>query len=175
MEFYEFRYNSNAERKIANVLNVFTCFIYPIVITFIFLTILLFLGLRRNWPDWIPLTMYGIAAFAGIVMTVIYTSNIKGVLVGDDCIEIQRYYVTDFHFIPNIKIYYYDIESIYNSNQRIPRGSWKAKKFLVGGGDLSYYVEIILKGGKEFNFSVENQKEFVNDVITRMQKFQKMD
>ena len=172
MKFYEFRYNSSAERKIAIVLNFANCLIYPIIVTFVFLTILLFLGLRKSWPDWISLAMYGIAAVAGIVMAIIYTSNMKGVLVGDDCIEIQRYYVSNFHFIPNIKIRYEDIVSIYNSNQRIPRGSWKAKKFLIVGGDLSNYVEIALKGGKKFNFSVEDQEEFVNDVINRIQKFQ---
>ena len=169
MKFYEFRYNSRTEKRISSVLNFANCLIYPIIVTFIFLTILLFLGLRKSWPDWISPAMYGIAAVAGIVMAVIYATNMKGVLVGDDCIEIQRYSVTDFHFIPNIEIRYEDIVSIYNSNQRIPRGSWKAKKFLIVGGDLSNYVEIVLKGGKEFNFSVENQKEFVNDVISRMQ------
>lgn len=169
MKFYEFRYNSNTERKIANLLNILSCFIFPIVITFVVLTILLFFGLRKNWSDWIPFVIYGIAAVAGIVMAVFYISNMKGVMVCDDCIEIQRYYVTDFHFIPNIKIHYRDIESIYNSNQRISRGSFKAKKFLVVGGDLSYYVSIKLKGGKEFNFSVEDQDTFVNDVLSRMQ------
>ena len=172
MKFYEFRFNSRVEKRIASILNFANCLIYPIIVTFIFLTILLFLGLRKSWSDWIPLAMYGIAAVAGIVMAIIYTSNMKGILVGDDCIEIQRYYVTNFHFIPNIKIRYEDIVSIYNSNQRIPRGSWKAKKFLIVGGDLSNYVEIVLKGGKEFNFSVEKQEEFVNDVINRMQNVQ---
>lgn len=68
---------------------------------------------------------------------------------------------------PKIIIKYQEISSTYNSTYDIRYDKRKMRKaFLVG--DYSYYVELILYGGKQFCFSVESQQEFVDELIFRI-------
>lgn len=68
---------------------------------------------------------------------------------------------------PKIKIDYSDVSSVYNSSYNIRYDRRKARKTFIAG-DYSYYVELTLKGGKQFCFSVEEQKEFVDELIFRV-------
>lgn len=171
MKFYEFRYKSKSAKISANILNVIGCFLYPQFITIFFLFVLSILGVNKFWPNWCAPVLIINSFILGFVFVVRYFKNYKGVFICDDCIEINRYSITDFHPIPNFKIYYKDIKCIYNSRQVIPMYSRKAKKVLVSGCDLSYYIEIGLVGGKEFYFSVESQEEFAEELLNRINKY----
>ena len=169
MNFYEFRYGYG-KKTIANYLSILSNIIYPFLIVFVLKTILMIFGLIQKWPVWVTPALYGIALIASITAVVIYKSELKGVLVADEYIEINRYYSTTFHPIPNFKIRYKDIRSIRSSRTRIPNGTLAASRHLVGGGDLDYYVEIVLKSGKVYTMPVEDQEVFVSDVNERMKR-----
>lgn len=171
MKFYEFRYRSKLAKIAAGIISTLICLIYPPVIAFIFIIILNFFGVNDYWPTWCAPAIMGISVILGFVFVIKYFSNYKGVMINDNNIEIERYSITDFHPVPNFKISYKDIKYVYNSRQKIGLHSFKARKSLFTGCDLSYYIEIGLNGGKSFYFSVEKQEEFAQDLINQINKY----
>lgn len=171
MKFYEFRYKSKGAKIAADFLNVIGCFLYPIMVTFFTFVILSILGVNDFWPDWCAPALMIFSVILGFIFLIKYFINYKGVMICDDHIEIDRYAITDFHPIANFKISYKDIKYVYNSRQKISLYSFKARKALISGGDLSYYIEIGLIGGKEFYFSVENQEQFIEELITKINDY----
>lgn len=168
MKFFEFRYKSKYAKFFNGLLSAISCFIYPPIITIVFILILKFFGISNRWPGWMITALLLVSIVFGIVFVVIYFTNDKGILLCDSYFVIERYSINDFHPIPNMKIFYKDIKYVYNSRETIGLHTMKARKALVSGGDLSYYVEIGLKGGKEIFFSIENQEDFVEELIHRI-------
>lgn len=52
-----------------------------------------------------------ISVILGIFFVIKYFSNYKKDMITDNCIEIYRYGVTDFHTVSNIKISYKDVKT----------------------------------------------------------------
>ncbi len=173
MKYYEFRYKSKGAKVFGSILNVCSFFIYPIIVIGAFLFVLHLFRITDNFELWMYFAFILLSFIISIIFTVKYFVSLKGVFIYDEYLEIERHYINDLNPVANIKIYYKDIKSIYSSRQRIPLGSWKAKKQIVTGGDLSYYVEIILNGGKEFFFPVKNQEEFIKDLLFAVNQYRR--
>lgn len=168
MNYFEFRYRSDVARIFNSILNFICCFLYPMFITAFILAMLYKFNLTDNWHEKIFSIMMFASFIVGVFFAIRYCTKAKGVFIFSDHLEIDRYYITTLHWKPNIKINYCDIKSVYNSRKVIQLSSFDAMNAIVGGGDLSYYVEIILNNGKVYRIPVQNQEIFVetlNDKI----------
>lgn len=172
IKMYRFRYRSNFEKLIGRILDVLSLLIVPpFLVTFL----ILFLsvnGLTEYWSSWMYIAFFIVSLIVGIVLAIRYAVNYKGVIVGDSYIEIDRYATSNFQLKMNIIISFDEIRSVY-VNKRGMDYRDKFKKSLISGADLSSYVEIILFGGKQYCIPVENQEEFVQDVISRVNSYRK--
>lgn len=140
-------------------------------ITGCILAILYKFNLTKGWgEEWYSIVMF-CSFILGVIFAIRFCSKSKGVFIFNDCLEIDRYYITTLHWKPNIKINYNDIKNIYNSRKTIDRSSFNAMKGIVAGGDLSYYTEIVLNNGKVFRIPVENQEIFVETLIEKINDY----
>ena len=84
--------------------------------------------------------------------------------------ELEKAYSKSFEPLPNkIIIRYDDISSVFQNTYNLRYSRKKARKTFIAG-DYQDYVELTLKGGKQFCFSVENQKEFIEELKKRRNK-----
>lgn len=113
------------------------------------------------------MVLLGISVVLGIISVIKYFCSYKGVILYDTYLEIATHTFGFAKNKPKIKIDYSDVSSVYNSSYNIRYDRRKARKTFIAG-DYSYYVELTLKGGKQFCFSVEEQKEFVDELIFRV-------
>lgn len=67
---------------------------------------------------------------------------------------------------------YSDIASVFNNTYNLRYNRKKARKTFIAG-DLSDYIELTLKGGKQFCFSVYNQTEFLDELLKRREMIDK--
>lgn len=171
MKYYEFRYQSKSHKIIAMLMDIAVAFLSPILTVGFSVGICIANDLDKYWPTELYFILFGISVVVGIIFVIKYCTALKGVILYDDHLSIDRYAITDFHYKPNIKIYYKDIKYIYNSSELIGLHTMKARKGLISGGDKSYYIEIGLNGGKELYFPVENQDEFFHEVLKKVNEY----
>lgn len=170
---YNFRYYSKAEKFTEAFFSACTNFAVPII-TFILISIALsIIGANKymNISLWMALLFTSV--ILGFVMVLKYFFSFKGVILYDNSLEILTHtFGLGGSNRPKIVINYSDITSIYNSTYNLKYDRKKAKgSFLVG--DYTYYTELTIRGGKQFCFSVNNQEEFVKELIKRSNDYKR--
>lgn len=166
---YKFRYENKGQKICQMLKEAVKNFFTPIIICcFIF-----FCMGATNTAKYIPSElgglMFDISVIIGIVMVLIYGVLCKGVILSDDHLEITTRSILNAGKKPKIKISYNEIANVTECVENIKSNKLKMKNAFLTG-DCSDYVEITLKGGKQFCFSVENQEEFISELLSRMGK-----
>lgn len=161
---YDFRYKSKSQKANAVIMNSLGNFFMPIFICSLIMCAPFSLGYGSLEYY---LILFTASILVGIILCVKYNVSYKGVILYDDYLSIERNGFTDRHLKMNISIPYNQISSVYNS--RIKMDYKQKRNALLLGGDDNYYVEIVLIGGKVFNFSVEDQEAFVSELIERVE------
>lgn len=164
---YKFRYENGLGKvlqyHVSTVVNIFL----PVLLSFALQMIISLLGLSQyvTVDSMFYLTVFSF--FVGFVFAIIYTVKFKGVILYDDHLEICRY--TLVNNVPKmvIKIDYNEIRSVYNSYYNLRADRAKARKSLLYFGDCKNYIELTIRGGRMFLFSIENQKDFVEEIVKR--------
>lgn len=109
-----------------------------------------------------------------ILWAAIYCFFKKGVFLYDDHLTIARYTVTLTNWKNRIFISYDEIEKV-NVNYTDLHFTRYHFMLVVPGGDESYNIELTLKSGKKYFFSIEDQEEFCENLNllleSRRQKF----
>lgn len=83
----------------------------------------------------------------------------KGVFLYDDRLVIARYTFSTFNLKPRITIYYGEIESVNVNYTDLHFTKYRFSQ-VVPAGDEAYNVELTLKSGKKYFFSIQDQEEF---------------
>ncbi|MDE5974287.1 MAG: hypothetical protein K2G73_06415, partial [Eubacterium sp.] len=104
-----------------------------------------------------------IAFVFSISSAIIYCVFRKGVFLNEDNLIIARYTITPFNWKLWIKIDYSDIEKV-NVNYFDLSFIDYHFRMLTLGGDRAYNVELTLKNGKKYFFSIENQEGFCENL-----------
>lgn len=168
---YSFRYCNKAEKFTEAFFSVCTNFAVPII-TFILITMVMsIIGINEYMNMNLWMVLFFVSIVLGIIMVFKYSFSFKGVVLYDDKLKILTHtFGLGGKSKPKIIINYADIISVYNSTYNLKYDRKKAKtSFLVG--DFSYYTELTLRGGKQFCFSVNNQEEFVKELIERVNDY----
>lgn len=105
-----------------------------------------------------------------LLPTAIYFILIKGVFLYDNRLVIARYTISLTNWNPRIVINYDDIEKV-NVNYFDLHYTKRRFSMLVLGGDESYNIELTLKNGKQYYFSIEDQEEFCENLNLLMEKY----
>ncbi|MCH5320332.1 MAG: hypothetical protein J1E36_01115 [Eubacterium sp.] len=87
----------------------------------------------------------------------------KGVFLNDDSLVIARYTITPINWKPRITISYDEIEQV-NVNYTDLHFTKYRFLLVVLCGDEAYNVELTLKNGKKYFFSIENQEKFCQNL-----------
>ena len=98
-----------------------------------------------------------------IIFASMYYIFKKGVFLYNDKLIIARYTITLTNWNPYIVIKYSDIESV-NVNYSDIHFTKYRLSFITLCGDESYNVELTLKNGKKYFFSIQNQEAFCNNL-----------
>ena len=165
IKMYNFRYQNPAQKFTLAIMNFVSNFAYPIILCWIVIFVMALCGVLHYLTMELCLLLLGISAVFGLIFALKYTFGYKGVILYDTYMEIIMNSIVGHK--PKIVIQYAEIASVYNSNYNLRYDRKKARRsFLVG--DYSYYVELILNGGKEFCFSTEKQQELTEELIFRV-------
>lgn len=116
----------------------------------------------------IMMALLGVAILLGIIFALKFCFCFKGVVLFDTYLEITTQTLGFGKSRPKFEINYSDIVSAYNSNFNMRYDRRKARKTFIAG-DLKDYIELTLRGGKQFCFSVDNQKDFLDELLMRME------
>lgn len=83
----------------------------------------------------------------------------KGVFLYDDRLVIARYTITTFNWKPRITVSYDEIESVNVNYTDLHYTKYRFSQ-VVPAGDEAYNVEVTLRNGKKYFFSIQGQEEF---------------
>lgn len=165
---FKFRYDNKSSKILSAIVVPFQNLLLPRVIALAIARIIALIGLGQYFNNDIIIgIIQKIVVFVSILWTAIYFIFKKGVFLYDDYLVIARYTITLRNWKNRIKIKYDDIDHA-NVNYTDLRFTKYHGSLLVPGGDDTYNVEITLKNGKKYFFSVENQEEFcetINSII----------
>lgn len=165
IKMYNFRYPNSAQKFTISLMNFVSNFAYPIIFCWIVFIIMALCGVLHYLSIELCLVFLGISAVLGLIFALRYTFSYKGVILYDTYMEIITNNIVGHK--SKITIQYTEIASVYNSNYNLRYDRKKARRSFLAG-DQSYYVELTLKGGKEFCFSTENQQELTEELIFRI-------
>ncbi len=171
---YKFRYYNGSMKFLSAFVvsfqNFFLTAVACFVIYFILAKIAGLLGLENylfNNNVWsIVKKIIFILAF---IYAIVYIVSKKGVFLYDEGFEIARYTITPLNWKNRIYVSFNEVESI-NVNYYNIRYTKYRYSMLVPLGDDTYNIELTLKNGKKYFFSIEDQEEFVEEVSKRMEK-----
>ena len=107
--------------------------------------------------------LHRIVLAASLLWAMAYTFLRKGVYLQENCLVIAHYTVSLTNWHNRIIINYDDIESV-NDNFHDLHFTKHRYSMVVPCGDESYNIELTLKSGKKYFFSIENQEEFCENL-----------
>lgn len=168
---YIFRYKNKTEKFTDAFFSACTNFGVPII-TYILITLAIsIIGITEYISINLWMALFFVSVISGILMMLKYSFSFKGVVLYEDKLKILTHtFGLGGSGKPKIVIKYTDIISVYNSTYNLKYDRKKARAcFLVG--DFSYYIELTLRGGKQFCFSVNDQEEFVEELIERINDY----
>lgn len=168
IKIYNYRFQNTAQKIFIGIMNFTVNLAFPIILCWAIFFIMALCGVLHYLTMELCYVFLGISAVIGMIFALSYAFGFKGVILYDSYIEITNRTLVGTK--PKIKIDYSDIVCIYNSYQDIRLNRRKINKSSFVG-DPTNYVEITLYGGKQFCFAVYNQKEFVDEVISRVNEY----
>ncbi len=122
------------------------------------------IGLDNYLSDDIVLySLQRIVLIISISSVIVFCFFRKGVFLNENHLIIARYTITPFNWKWWIKIDYSDIEKV-NINYFDLSYIDYHFRMLILGGDRAYNVELTLKNGKKYYFSIEDQEEFCENL-----------
>ena len=104
-----------------------------------------------------------------VVWAIIYCIFKKGVFLYNDHLVIARYTITLRNWRNRISVSYDEIESV-NVNYSDLRFTKYHGSLLVPFGDDTYNVELVLKSGKRYFFSLQEQENFCETLNSVLKK-----
>lgn len=167
---YKFRYSNSIYKSAARIAAPMQNFFMIIAIFFVVYNLIgrlcIFFNVSsltiKNFGEILQEPMF-ICAF---LSAIIYCFLPKGVFINDSEIVIAKYTFVPFNFKMRIHIPYNEIEDINVNYSNIHFTKYRFSLVTLCG-DESYNVEITLKNGKKYFFSIDNQEEFVQNVTQR--------
>lgn len=124
-------------------------------------------GITKYFSVELMMVFLGFSILLGIILALKFCCCFKGVILYDSYLEITTQTIGLGKNKPKFKINYSDIESVFNSTYNLRYDRKKARRTFLAG-DLSNYIELTLRGGKQFCFSVDNQRDFIEEILIRM-------
>ena len=122
------------------------------------------IGLDNYLSDDIVLySLQRIVLIISISSVIVFCFFRKGVFLNENHLIIARYTITPFNWKWWIKIDYSDIEKV-NINYFDLSYIDYHFRMLILGGDRAYNVELTLKNGKKYYFSIEDKEEFCENL-----------
>lgn len=164
---YDFRYSDFSVKFISGLTSFCSNLMIPIVLFYIIAAGMSIAGVLKHLTVELVMLLLVFSGVVGLFFAIKYCCCFKGIILYKDYLEITTQTLGFGKSKPKIKINYSDIENIFNNTNNIRYDRKKARKAFIAG-DYNYYVELTLKGGKQFCFSVDNQEKFIDDVIERM-------
>lgn len=167
IKVYHFKY-SNFSDRFVNGLFSFCANLATPVVAFIVIAIAMGLcGITKYLTVEFMMVLLAFSVLLGIICAIKYCFGFKGITLYDSYLEITTQNMGLGKEKPKIKINYSDVVSVYHSTFNLRYDRKKAKRTFLAG-DLTDYVELTLKGGKQFCFTVERQEEFLDEMIHRI-------
>lgn len=167
-KIYYFRYSNFSDKFANGFFSFFTNLGTPIVTFYVVAIAMGVCGITKYFSVELMMALLCFSIILGVFFAIKFCFCFKGIILYDDYLEITTQTLGLGKKKPKFKINYSDITSVYNSTYNLRYDRKKARKSFIAG-DFSNYVELTLKGGKQFCFSVESQKEFVEELLTRME------
>lgn len=166
IKVYNFKYSNSSDKFANGFFSFFTNLGIPIVTFYIIAIGMSLCGITKHLSVEFMMILLIFSILLGIICAIKYCVGFKGVVLYDSYMEITTQTLGLGKNKPKFKINYSDIASIFNSTYNLRYDRRKATRTFLAG-DLSNYVELTLKGGKQFCFSVENQEEFLHELLFR--------
>ncbi len=164
---YKFRYANNMFKLAAKIAAPMQNFFMIIAIFFIFYNLIGRICILFNFTTLsiknIGNAMQPIMFICAFSAAIIYCFLRKGVFINASEIVIAKYTFVPFNFKMRIHIPYNEIEKINVNYSDIHFTKYRFSLVRLCG-DEAYNVELTLKSGKKYFFSIENQEEFVENV-----------
>lgn len=167
LKSYAFQYPNLFEKIFNGIIIFLGNFATPIVGCYLFCVCMSIFGLSNHMPAEMYFTLLGLSIILGIIFMFKYCFSFKGVTLYSSSIEISTQVLGFGKNRPKITIYYSDIASVFISSYNLRYNRRKARKTFIAG-DLKNYVELTLKNGKQYCFTVEEQDDFINEIAIRM-------
>ena len=163
-----FRYKFRYYNRTLKILNAFFVplqnLLVPQVFVLLIVRLVSLVGLGQYLNNDIIINiLQKIILICSISWALIYCVLKKGVFLYQNHLVIARYTITLKNWKNRISIDYNDIESVivnYSDLRFTKYHGW----LLVPFGDDTYNVELTLKNGKKYFFSIENQEEFCDNL-----------
>ena len=165
-ESYKFRYSSTGQKCAQWLKEACKNFFAPIVICCITFFCMGLTGTAKYISTELGGLLFNISVIVGFILVLVYSVIPKKVTLSDNHLEIATGSFFLKHKSPKIKINYSEVTGVLESTDNLKYNKFKMKNSFLAG-DYSNYVEITLKGGKQFCFSVENQSQFVAELNQR--------
>lgn len=171
---YKFRYFNGIYKTAAKIAIPLQNFMLIVLLFWLFYYLIarfsIFIGiddylLQDNVLNALLKIMYACA----ISWAVIYCVFRKGVFLYDDHLVIARYAITLTNWKNRITIRYDEIKKV-NVNYTDLHFTKNRFSLVVPCGDEAYNVELTLKSGKKYFFSIENQEEFCDNLNLLLKK-----
>ncbi|WP_304819182.1 hypothetical protein [uncultured Clostridium sp.] len=161
---YKFRYYNDSFRLINLLLVPLKNLLIPQGFALVVIRILALIGVGQYLNNTVAINiMQKVILVFSILWTISYCIFKKGVFLYKSHLVIARYTITTRDWRNKITIDYIDIDSV-NINYRDIRLTKHHGSLLVPFGDNTYNVELTLKNGKKYYFSIEDQEEFCENL-----------
>lgn len=167
IKVYEFRYSNYADKLAGGLISFFTNLGVPILAFWIIAFAMSLSGVIKYLNVELMMALLGVSIVLGIIFAFRYCFGFKGIVLYDSYMEITTHAFGVARSKPKFEISYSDIASVFNSTFNLRYDRRKARRTFIAG-DFSNYVELTLNGGKQFCFSVNNQQEFIQELIFRI-------
>lgn len=125
-------------------------------------------GISKHFSVELMMVLLVLSIIIGLFFAIKFCFCFKGVILYDSYLEITTQTLGLGKNKPQYRINYSDIASVFNSTYNLRYDRKKARKTFIAG-DFSNYVELTLKGGKQFCFSVDKQIEFIDELLSRVE------
>lgn len=169
-KIYYFRYANFSDKFAGGFFSFFTNLGIPIVVFYIIAIAMGLCGITKQFSVELMMVLLVLSILFGLFFAIKFCFCFKGVILYDSYLEITTQTLGIGKNKPKFKINYSDVASVFNSTYNLRYDRKKARKTFIAG-DFSDYVELTLKGGKQFCFSVDNQTEFIAELLNRMELF----
>ncbi len=167
---YKFRYFNGSFKLLNSILIPLQNLLFPPIVALIVLRVITLVRLGEYFNNDIVINaIQKIVLFCSFSWTIVYCAFKKGVFLNDKCLIIARYTITLRNWKNRIVLRYDEVENV-NVNYNDLRFTAYHGSLLVPFGDNTYNVEITMKNGKKYFFSIENQEEFCDNLNFLIQK-----